>query len=838
MTGRWTSPSAPHPVPHLIAWLLVIAYAITFSWLAILRHASFNSNAFDLGLFDQTVWNTLQGRIFFYTTTGEPLLHLSNHADFILLLIAPFYLIYSGPETLLMLQAWIIALGALPLFWFARQQLNNALIALSLLLAYLLFPGLALVTLRDFHPPGLATGFLMFAFYALVTDRPKWFLTWATLAMMCKEQIPLLIVFMGLYALIIQKKWLLGFLSSGYGLAWFLSVMYVIIPAYSVTGEHIFLNYYAYLGDSPAEIIFTTLTRPDLIWQNLWQGQKLRYLLHLMLPFACLPFFGLPVLLIGTPAFAINLLSTNPALHDTTVSHYVAEVAPWVAWGAVFGLINIKRGVRRIIDRLYVPARMDLWLTNCLTLLITTCAVYFHYHHGHSPLAPHADRWAVTQHAAQAQTIIDQIPPEASLSAQGSLYAHVSQRLIAYQFPDIVARNHFDPNQIGAAYGEVFQEKVEYIFLDVTSRPWPMHPNDYKRAVDELLQAGQYGILAAKDGYLLLKRGLKQTTFPKTFYSFAYPHAVRPQYPVEIDFDHQLQFLGFDVIDQVRQEKSIVRLYWRTLRSIDDELQLYPFFLNTEGNIVEDTRQRPMTTQIWHPPQTWQVGKVVQTETLLWPLGDTWSLAVAVLAGPDPNWQNWPDRLPITAIETKAENEVGLSPRLFEARTWARIATFTRRNNKSRDLVLAQTHLNLTADMISVYANFDNQMALLGYQVEKTNQTELRLTLHWEALTNMALDYTIFVHLLDPEGNLIAQHDAGPWWQVPLPTSTWLSGEHLLDQHRLTLPDTLNRNKAYHLRLGVYYWQTSKRLPTITSDGQLNQNYIDLEEMILAFSPE
>src|SRR5512139_2688593 len=183
---------------HVVAWGMVLAYIVTFTWLAILRHAAFDSSGFDLGIYDQVVWNTLHGRPFFYTTTGQPLLHLSNHASPILLLVAPFYLIYSGPEMLLFLQTAVIGLGGLPLFWLAREKLESDLAGLSLLAAYLLFPALEVVTLSDFHPPALATGFLMYAFYFLEKRRAGWFLLFAVLAMACKEQISLLVVFMGL----------------------------------------------------------------------------------------------------------------------------------------------------------------------------------------------------------------------------------------------------------------------------------------------------------------------------------------------------------------------------------------------------------------------------------------------------------------------------------------------------------------------------------------------------------------------------------------------------------------------------------------------------------------
>jgi hypothetical protein len=260
---------------QVIAWVLVLLYIVTFTWLAIQRHASFNSSGFDLGIYDQVVWNTLHGRIFFYTTTGQPLLHLSNHADPILFLVAPFYLIYSGPEMLLFLQAAAIGLGGLPVFWLAREKLESDFAALSLLVAYLLFPTLAVVTLWDFHPPALAVGFLMYAFYFLVKRRPFWFLLFAVLAMMCKEHIALVVAFMGLYAVIRYRDWSLGGLTIVLAMGYFTALMYWIIPTFSVTGDHLFLGFYSYLGDSPLEIIVTAVTRPDLVLGSLSQPAKL-----------------------------------------------------------------------------------------------------------------------------------------------------------------------------------------------------------------------------------------------------------------------------------------------------------------------------------------------------------------------------------------------------------------------------------------------------------------------------------------------------------------------------------------------------------------------------------
>ena len=786
--------------PQVVAWGLVILYIITFTWLAIQRHASFNSSGFDLGIYDQVVWNTLHGRIFFYTTTGLPLLHLSNHADPILFLVAPFYLIHSGPQMLLFLQAAAIGLGGMPVFWLAREKLESDFAALSLLLAYLLFPTLAVVTLWDFHPPALAVGFLMYAFYFLVKRKPFWFLLFAVLAMACKEHIALVVAFMGLYAIARYRDWVLGAVTIVLAISYFIALMYWIIPTFSVTGGHLFLGYYSYLGDSPLEIIRTSITRPDLVLNSLLQPDKLEYLRDVLAPFVYLPLLGLPVLLIGTPMFAINLLSTNTAMYDASGGQYGADVAPWLAWGAVFGTIYLSRG----LSRFWPEARR--WITYAISLSLLVMAITWHLFNGHSPLALNPPRWEITDHDRLAQRFLTQIPPDAPISAQSKLYPHLSNRMIAYQFPDI--------------------NNAEYVLLDVTTNTWPIHPNDLKVKVQELLDSGQFGVLDSTDGYLLLQRGLASRALPDAFFDFTRVDFAAPQYPLEVDFGDELRLIGFDVLDEtqreqvedVRRGQMSVRLYWRTLRPLDRDLRPYPFFLNAEGEGIEDKQQRTMITQLWYPPRQWKPGEIVVTETLPWYLGDEWSLGVGVLAGPD--WSDWNQRLKVHAIESPGPL------RRFEANTWLRLATFEQQGRQLVEITPREPDLQPSN---SVQANLGGKMELRGYDVSpQVGQAgkDLEVTLYWRALEPMGQDYTVFVHLVGPDGQLVAQHDGEPWWQVSLPTSTWQPGEDLRDRHLLNLPSNLPPG-TYRLQAGVYYWETLERLPVMEADVPVN-NFVEL----------
>ena len=74
----------------------------------------------------------------------------------------------------------------------------------------------------------------------------------------------------------------------------------------------------------------------------------------------------------------------------------------------------------------------------------------------------------------------------------------------------------------------------------------------------------------------------------------------------------------------------------------------------------------------------------------------------------------------------------------------------------------------------------------------------------------MSTDYTVFLHLRDDAGQLVAQADGPPlagWY----PTSWWAPGEWVVDDHSFALPPTLSPGN-YHLVAGLYDPLSGQRL--------------------------
>jgi hypothetical protein len=86
----------------------------------------------------------------------------------------------------------------------------------------------------------------------------------------------------------------------------------------------------------------------------------------------------------------------------------------------------------------------------------------------------------------------------------------------------------------------------------------------------------------------------------------------------------------------------------------------------------------------------------------------------------------------------------------------------------------------------------------------------LEITLHWHALETPDRNYHVYVHLLNADGVILAQHDGLPQGGGRPPYG-WLPGEYVADSHMLHLPVTLD-DGDYQLEVGLYDPITAQRL--------------------------
>ncbi len=111
-----------------------------------------------------------------------------------------------------------------------------------------------------------------------------------------------------------------------------------------------------------------------------------------------------------------------------------------------------------------------------------------------------------------------------------------------------------------------------------------------------------------------------------------------------------------------------------------------------------------------------------------------------------------------------------------------------------------------------IHANFDNKVALLGYEVDDpvTRGGKFRLKLFFKVLGQMPSGYKIFIHFDQPANRFHGDH-------VPLggkfPTEYWMPGDYIVDPHDIDIPIFTTPSGSYNMMMG--FWLGSNRIKVI-----------------------
>ena len=191
-----TATSRRPALPTLLLSLAILLYIITIGFLQQWRLTHF-MDGFDLAFYQQAIWNTAHGHFLAVSATDFSASLLGTDVILIYALMAPFYWLVPNPMTLLLLETIVIAAGALPVYWLARQQLKNDWLALGLAASYLLLPAVQNGNLYELRERMMGGAFLLFTFYWWYTKRLGLFLVAAGLALACRPENGLVLIMLG-----------------------------------------------------------------------------------------------------------------------------------------------------------------------------------------------------------------------------------------------------------------------------------------------------------------------------------------------------------------------------------------------------------------------------------------------------------------------------------------------------------------------------------------------------------------------------------------------------------------------------------------------------------------
>jgi hypothetical protein len=125
-------------------------------------------------------------------------------------------------------------------------------------------------------------------------------------------------------------------------------------------------------------------------------------------------------------------------------------------------------------------------------------------------------------------------------------------------------------------------------------------------------------------------------------------------------------------------------------------------------------------------------------------------------------------------------------------------------------------------------ADFNRQIRLTGYHLNQplTPGDDLKLTLFWQAEAPVAVDFTVFVQLVDTNNRILAQSDSKPQDGF-YPTPAWQPGETIIDQHRFPLPGDIAPG-SYDLLVGLYEAENGRRLQILDDAAVFQSDYVRL----------
>ncbi len=462
----------------------VCLYIIIVGTVSVLRHYQYQTQAWDLGIFEQTMWNTVNGRIM-QNSLEEIQNHLGVHMSPFLFLLIPLYVFFQIPYFLIIVQTLALALAAIPLYFFTKEKLNNIWLIRAITLSYLLHPSLHSLNLFDFHPVAFFIPFVFSAFYFFEKKNFFWVWIFMLLAASTKEDSALICVSITLFWLLSavlkveNKKIRLRKINKQikkiinlfiFLLLYFLVSAKFIMPHFG--GGLVRLDRYTHLGNGFVEMAKNIITNPLLFFKTIFTMEKMKYVFFLLLPIVFLPLFSVSSIFLVLPGILENIL-TNYDVQFSGLYQYDAVVLAGLYISSVYGVLFLLQKIKKEKIFIYLILLASV-LSFCLS----------------SQLAPKSfpiELFKKSAYTESCRKIVKEIPDDKSVAAFTNLVPHLAHRnyirMVGNEefFTDIVIIDRFD--KFGFGTDEQFQTYF-----------------------DAKINSGLYDMTVIDDRYIILKK--------------------------------------------------------------------------------------------------------------------------------------------------------------------------------------------------------------------------------------------------------------------------------------------------------------------------------------------
>lgn len=515
-TGEWRHISGVGALAAGLATLYAL-YLLTL-------HATLRDGMMDVAEFDQAISSYAHFTaphspfIGLGAVNGSGALQLSDHFTPLLALLAPFYWIRDGPETLLIETAILAALPVIPMWIFARRAFapssSGTCAAYLIALGYGLSWPLQMALAFEFHEVFLAMPVMAWMLERAQAGRLRQAALISLLLLGVKDDMGFVVAAFGAYlaakdvtpgawcrlaaaartspgaplrAATRSGRWsYLAMIPIGLGMVALVNA--VLLPMFGGSPTRNFT--YSQFGRTPGRAMITMITHPALVGYTIVDPPtKLATLAMLLCPVLALCLLS-PITLLVTPLLLERFLSTNN-LYWGMALHYNAFLIPILFCGGIDGAARLTRA---LAARKAARAAPDRDSRGSLPLLLATWSVAFGLitpFPMHEMITP--SFWNTsTSEITAARTALSHIPAGTLVAAADSLG------------PQLLSR---DQVIMWTSPGDRDYPDAPWVLADIR-RPSPPFPSVAAQATDvRLLLSKGYQPVFQDDGFIVLHKG-------------------------------------------------------------------------------------------------------------------------------------------------------------------------------------------------------------------------------------------------------------------------------------------------------------------------------------------
>ncbi|HEV2347341.1 MAG TPA: DUF2079 domain-containing protein [Actinocrinis sp.] len=318
-------------------WLLVAGLMTAYLLISLARYYRFAPTSWDLGLFTEEIKQYAHFHAPIDDARAPGYEILGEHFSPIVALVGPFFLLFPTPVTVLVAQAFLFGLGAVPLVRYGAERIGAGA-GYAIGVAYGLSFGLAEAVDADFHEIAFAVPVISFSMIALLRGRYRQAALWSLLLLFCKEDLGITVVLPIGIALILWGRTLLGAVVAAAGTAGSLLEIYWIIPALNATHQYEYWN-----KGGCADPTQPGGAKPItcLIGQSMQSAGGKMELVFLLLAITAFVALRSPLVLFAVPNLASRFITTNSTFWGTGW-HYNAVLMPILFVAAADGIVRAR----------------------------------------------------------------------------------------------------------------------------------------------------------------------------------------------------------------------------------------------------------------------------------------------------------------------------------------------------------------------------------------------------------------------------------------------------------------------------------------------------------------